>query len=109
MTFTASSRHAYAYCWGGVRDSRFFELHRRQGMYSRTKVRRNAVNLPGFSSGSDSYNRKRSLDIAAGNRSEKGNSFNVRQKNNDCCDTAGQSFIIIIIYYFIGLDVREQS
>ena len=49
-------------------------------MYSRTKVRRNAVNHPGFSSGSDSYNRKRSLDIAAWSRSEKRNNFSVRQR-----------------------------
>lgn len=60
-------------------------------MHSRNKVRRNALNHPGFS-GSDSYNRKRSLDSAAWSRSEKRNSYGVRNIIY-CCDAASQSFI----------------
>lgn len=52
-------------------------------MFSRTRVRRNALNHPGFTGGSDSHNRKRSLDAAAWSRSEKrNNSYNDKEHSD---------------------------
>ena len=98
LTFTAS--YIRVSFWGGARFA--LQLHLRGlEMYSRNKVRRNALNHPGFSS-SDSYSRKRSLDSAAWSGSEKRNSHSVREKKN-------KGKLLWWILLFVALDVWKQS